>query len=100
MISPTQKPLSENKQLSQEADMYVPGGIRTRNTGKQAAGNQRLRPRGHRDRQKYLYNYMNLKQYARLEVRGIPMAISVSTMSFPTIVISCFLLWHSKYTCV
>jgi hypothetical protein len=50
--------------------MHVPGGIRTRNPGKQAAGNQRLRPRGHRESQKYLYNCMKLKEYACLKVTG------------------------------
>ena len=50
--------------------MRVPGGIRTRNPGKEAAANPSLRPRGHRDRQKYSYNWMNLKQYACLVVTG------------------------------
>ena len=63
---------SDNTHHSQETDMRVPGGIRTRNPGKEAATNPRLRPRGHRDRQKYLYNPrpMNLKHYACLEVMG------------------------------
>jgi hypothetical protein len=50
--------------------MPFPGGIRTRNPGKQAAGNQRLRPRGYRDRQKYLYSCMKLKECTCLEVTG------------------------------
>jgi hypothetical protein len=52
--------------------MRVPGGIRTRNPGKEAAAIPRLRPRGHRDRQKHLYNCMNLKQNACHEVTGDP----------------------------
>ena len=51
MISPTQRPLPDNIQHSQETDIPVRGGIRTCNPNKRAATNLRLRPRKHRDRQ-------------------------------------------------
>jgi uncharacterized protein YjlB len=47
MISPKQRPLPDNTQHSQETDINVPGGIRTRNSRKRPAVNARLRKRGH-----------------------------------------------------
>ena len=38
----------DNTQHSQDKDIHETGGIRTHNTSKQAATDQRLRPRGHR----------------------------------------------------
>ena len=48
-MGPTQKPLPDNTQHSQKTDIHasVVGGIRTRNSGKRAAANPRLRRRGH-----------------------------------------------------
>jgi hypothetical protein len=43
-------PLPDNTQHSEERDIHVPGGIRTRNPGKQTAAILRLRLRGHWDR--------------------------------------------------
>jgi hypothetical protein len=37
VISPTQSPLTDNKQHSQETDLYALGGIRTPNPSKQVA---------------------------------------------------------------
>jgi len=48
-MSPTQRPLTDNTQRPQEADIYVPGGIRTRNPNTQADVDPRLRPRGQCD---------------------------------------------------
>ena len=46
-----QKTVPDNTQHSQETDIHVPGGIRTRNPSKRAAAaDTRLKPRGHRDR--------------------------------------------------
>ena len=42
--------LPDNTQHSQETDIHAPGGIRTHNPSKRAAGDPRLRPRGHWDR--------------------------------------------------
>jgi hypothetical protein len=51
VISPTQIPVPDNTQHSQQTDIHVPGGIRTRNPSKRAAADLRLRPRGHRNSQ-------------------------------------------------
>ena len=51
MISPTQRPLSDNTQQPEGTDIHASGGIRTRNPSKRSAANRRLRPRGHRDLQ-------------------------------------------------
>jgi len=37
-----------------ETDIHAPGGIRTRNPSKRTAAGPRFRPRGHRDRPKYI----------------------------------------------
>jgi len=47
---PTQRPVPNKTQHSQETDMHAPGGIRTCNSSKRAAADPRLRPRGHRER--------------------------------------------------
>jgi len=43
-------PAEHNKQYSQETDIHTAGEIRTHIPSKQAAAEQRLRPRGHWDR--------------------------------------------------
>ena len=48
IIGPSQRPLPDNTH---------PGGILTRNPSKRAAADPRLRPRGHRDRQKHFYEH-------------------------------------------
>jgi hypothetical protein len=42
----------DNTQHSQETDIHVLGGIRTRNSSKQAAADPHLKQRGHRTRPK------------------------------------------------
>jgi hypothetical protein len=49
-IGPSQRPLPDNTQHSQETDIHVPGGIRTLNPSKRAAADPHLRQRGHWDR--------------------------------------------------
>ena len=49
-IGPSQIPLPDSTQHSQEKDIHAPGGIRIRNPSKRAAADPRLRPRGHSDR--------------------------------------------------
>jgi hypothetical protein len=44
VTSPSQRPLPDNTQHSQETDIYAPGGIRTHNLSKWAAADPRLRP--------------------------------------------------------
>jgi len=50
VISPTQRPLSDNKQHLQETDIHAPCGIRTRKPSKPETADPHLRPRGHWDR--------------------------------------------------
>ena len=54
MISPSQRPLPDNVQNSQQINIHVPGGIRTHNFSRRAAADLRLRPRGYWDRQEHL----------------------------------------------
>ena len=50
VISPSQRPLPDKTQHSQQTDIHAPGGIRTHNLSRRAAADLRLRPRGHWDR--------------------------------------------------
>ena len=50
VVSPSQRPLPDNTQHSQERDIHVPGGIRTRNCSKLSAADPRLIPLGHWER--------------------------------------------------
>jgi len=50
VISPTQRPLPDNTQHSQETDIQASGGIRTHTHRKRAAADPLLRPLGHWDR--------------------------------------------------
>jgi hypothetical protein len=49
VISPTQRPLTDKTQHSQETDIHASGGIRTHNPSKREAADPCLRPRGNRD---------------------------------------------------
>ena len=49
VISPTQSPLPDNTQHSQQTNIHDPSGIRTRKPSKLATTDPRLRRRGHRD---------------------------------------------------
>ena len=51
VISPSQRPLPDNTQHSQQTNIHAPGGIRTHNLSRLAAADLRLRRRGHWDRQ-------------------------------------------------
>jgi hypothetical protein len=51
VIGPSQRPLSDNTQHSQETTIHTPGGIGTGNPSKRAAANLRLRPREHQHQQ-------------------------------------------------
>jgi len=50
VISSLQRPLSDNRQHSQQKNIYDNDGIRTHNLNRRAAVDLRLRPRGHWDR--------------------------------------------------
>ena len=60
MISPSQRPLPDNTQHSQQTNIQALGGIRTHNLSRRAAKNLRLRPRGHWDRR---FFYITLRNY-------------------------------------
>ena len=50
MISPSQRPLPDNTQHSQQTNIHVPSGIRTHDLNRRAAVDLRHRPRGYWDR--------------------------------------------------
>jgi len=50
VIGPSQRPLPDNTQSSQQTDIHASGGIRTRNLSKRSAAVLRLRQRNHWDR--------------------------------------------------
>ena len=60
MTSPSQRPLPDNTQHSQQTNIHAPGGIRTHNLSRRAAKDLRLRPRGHWDRQLWILLLLNL----------------------------------------
>jgi hypothetical protein len=53
VISPTQRPLPDNTQYSQQTHIHVPGWVRTHNPSKRSAADRRLRPRGNWNRPYY-----------------------------------------------
>ena len=59
MISPSQKPLPDNTQHSQQTNIHALGGIRTHNLSRRAAKDLCLRPRGHWDRQTLVFITIN-----------------------------------------
>ena len=52
VISPSQRPIPDNTQHSQQTDIHAPGGIRTHNLSRRAAAELRIRPRDHWDKQR------------------------------------------------
>jgi hypothetical protein len=66
VIGPTQRPLPDDTQHSQETNIHTPGGIRTQNSSKQAAEDPCLRPRGHWDRQ--LLNMQSVITYKKYKL--------------------------------
>ena len=71
MIGPSQRPLPDNTQQSQQTNFYAPGVIRTRNPSMLAAVDLRFRPRGQWDRRKATISFV---MSVRLSVcpRGTP----------------------------
>jgi hypothetical protein len=49
LISPTDEPLPDNTQISQQTSIHCPGRIRAHNLSRRAAADLCLRPRGHWD---------------------------------------------------
>ena len=58
VISPSQRPLPDNTQHSQQTNIHASGGIRTHDISRGAAPDLRLRQRGHWDRR-----IQNIKVY-------------------------------------
>jgi hypothetical protein len=58
VINPSQRPLPDNTQNSQQTDIHALGGIRIHDPSKLAAVDPRLRPRGH-----YYYYYYYYHHY-------------------------------------
>jgi len=58
VINPSQRPVPNNTQQSQQTNIRAPGGIRTHNLSGRAAEDLLLRPRGHWDRQSKMYIYL------------------------------------------
>ena len=53
--APSQRPLPDNTQHSQQTDIHTSGRIRTHNLSRRTAVDPRLRPGGHWDRQFHLH---------------------------------------------
>jgi len=49
LISPSQRPLLDNTQHSQQTNIHAPGGIRTQSLSRREAADLSLRPCGHWD---------------------------------------------------
>jgi hypothetical protein len=56
-IGPSQRPLPDNTQHSQETKIHAPGGIRTQDPNKRSVADLRLRPRDHWDRHCVSYQH-------------------------------------------
>ena len=54
MISPSQRPLPDNTQYSQQTNIHALGGIRPPDRSRRAAVDLRLRPRGYWDRLRHI----------------------------------------------
>jgi len=67
VTSPTQRPLPDNTQHSQETYIHAPGGIQTHIRSKRAAAEPSLRPRGHWDRPTIFWG-----KKIRKKTKGIP----------------------------
>jgi hypothetical protein len=60
MISPSQRPLPDNTQQSQQTNIHSPGGIRTHDRSRRAAVDLRLRQRGYWDRLRDYITHYNI----------------------------------------
>jgi len=63
------KPLTNNRQHSQQTDIHAPGGIRTRKSSNLAAVHRR--PRDHRDRQSRYYAFKQSAENFRIRYKII-----------------------------
>jgi len=63
VIGPSQKPLPDFTQHSQETDTHNPGGNRIRNSGKRAAADPCFWRQSNSDRHPVLFQYLNQEDY-------------------------------------
>jgi hypothetical protein len=93
VISPTQRNLPDNTRHSQQTDIHVPGGIRTRNPSKRTAADPHFRPRGHWDRQMWWYVRTALREcmFRILRKAIIRQRKKIHT---ETLFMHCQLEWH------
>jgi hypothetical protein len=56
VISSSQRPLTDNTQPTQQANIHASSGIRTHDRSRRAGVDLRLRPRGHWDRHIKIYS--------------------------------------------
>jgi len=68
VISPSQRPLPDNKQHSQQANIHAPGGIRTHDLSRRAAADPPPRPRGHWDRHSAVLVGVNSNNMETLQI--------------------------------
>ena len=62
VISPSQRPLPDNTQHSQQTNIHALSGIRTHDLSRRAAVDRRLRPHGHWDRLLKIDTYLKCKK--------------------------------------
>ena len=87
MISPSQRPLPDNTQPSQQTNIHAPSGIRTHDLSRRAAVDLRLRPCGHWDRplltcyflQSNFHRKLQTTHYTRLAVVEATVKVTVVT---------------------
>ena len=73
----------DNTQHSQQINIHARGGIRTHNLSKRAAADLRLRPRGHWDRHRKVFRYINKILYGSGD--GITELYSIILWTFPAV---------------
>jgi len=85
VIGPSQRPLLDNTQHSQQTDIHAPGGIRTHNLSRRATTDLRLRQRGHWDRlHTLLINFISILIDTKQSVDTKPAKLSTQ-IYFPRI---------------
>ena len=81
-VRPSQRPLPDNKQHSQETDIHARDRIRTHNPSKRAAADTRLRSRGHGDRRFFFCRNYVFKMY-RIVTNSKIVIFGFSSKRFP-----------------
>ena len=72
VISPSQRPLPDNTQHSQQTNIHASSGIRTHDLSRRATEDLRLRPRGYWDRRDFVLRY---SKYCELKFNMQPLKI-------------------------